>query len=232
MKITIHQPEHLIWLGLVEKISQVETFVVLDSVQFSKNYVQNRNKIRTKDGWLWLTVPIKKHPLNTLIKDIEISDQYGWKDRHLELIKSNYRKANYFDDYYSEIKRIISGNYRYLFELNMELIKYVLKCFSLNPKILISSQMDLPQTDFKGGVVLEICKSLGADIYVSGSGGKDYLDLSTFEDAGIKVVFQEFSHPIYKQSYEPFMPNMSAIDLLFNYGDKSLEMLSGKMKQN
>ena len=91
MIATIHQPEHLIWLGLIDKISRADVFVILDTVQFRKNYYQNRNKIRinAKEGWAWITVPTKKQPLKTKIEDIEISN-IAWKEHYLALLEINY----------------------------------------------------------------------------------------------------------------------------------------------
>jgi hypothetical protein len=225
MIITIHQPEHLIWLGLVDKISKADTFVILDNVQFTKNNVQNRNKIRTSKDWTWLTVPVKKHSLSTLIKDIEIANESDWRGRHLELIRSNYAKSDHFSGYYPELEKIILSDYQFLSKLNIGLINFFLKSFEIQPQIVLASDMDLPENNVKGGIVLEICKLLKADTYISGAGGKHYLDVSLFEKDNIKVIFQEFEHPVYKQQYEPFIPFMSSIDLLFNYGPDSKKIL-------
>lgn len=225
MIITIHQPEHLIWLGLVDKISRADTFVILDNVQFRKNYFQNRNKIRTEKGWTWLTIPVKKHPLDTKISEIEISYNQDWIEHYLGLIKNNYREAKYFSWFYPGLEKIILKKYRYLLNLNLKLIKYILKQFEVKTKIIRNSELKLPE--IKGGskTVLEICRTLSADIYLSGISGKDYLDLPAFESSGIKVIFQEFCHPAYKQLRDPFIPCMSSIDLLFNYGPKSKDIL-------
>jgi len=209
MIITIHQPEHLIWLGLIDKISQADIFVVLDTVQFRKNYFQNRNKIRTQNGWTWLTVPIKKHPLKTKIKDIEISYKQNWTERYLGLIKDNYKKSRYFDRYFPGLEKIILKKYQYLSDLNLELIKFILKHFNVKTKIIKAFDLKLPETKSGSDKILEICKKLSADIYLSGISGKDYLNLSDFKTAGIKVRFQEFDYSD---------DTLSSIDLLFNSG--------------
>lgn len=228
MIITIHQPEHLPWLGLIDKISRVDIFVILDTVQYKKNDFQNRNKIRTQKGFSWLTVPIKKHPLKTGIKDIEISQAFDWRTRYLNLIKENYKNAKHFSEYYTKIKFILDKDYKLLSDLNCELIKFILGCFDIKIKTIKSSEMDLPKFDNGTEVVFGICKALSATEYVTGSGGKNYLDLLIFEENSIKISFQEFQHSIYKQQYEPFIPYMSSIDLLFNYGPESKDILFGK----
>lgn len=226
-KTTIHQPEHLPWLGFIHKVMSADELVLLDDVQFEKNYFQNRNKIRTNEGWQWLTVPIKKHSLDTLIKDIKISYDFDWQSDYLKALEFNYRKAKYFANYYPEIKEIILRNYELLADLNYELIKSILKSFHINIKIVISSELNFLSKP-KGGSerCLEICKVLNTDIYLSGSFGKDYLDVSMFKKENIKVEYHKFNHPVYRQVYDSFIPNMSSIDLLFNYGPDSLSIIA------
>jgi len=231
-KVSIHQPEHLPWLGFFHKIIQVDEFVLLDNVQFRKNYFQNRNKIRTAQGWQWITVPVKKFHFNQKINEIEISYNQNWQEKNLRLIEQNYTKARYFKNYFSEFKKIYSSKFQLLRDLNIELIKFLLGKFGINTKVYISSE--LLKDVGKGGteVNLNLCKKLNADIYLSGPFGKDYLDIPKFEQAGIKVEFHQFEHPIYKQLYDPFIPKMSSIDLLFNYGPESLSILTGKYEKN
>jgi hypothetical protein len=213
MIITIHQPEHLIWLGLIDKISRADIFVVFDIAPFRKNYFQNRNKIKTQNSWTWLTVPIKKHPLKIKITDIEISyNGQDWTEHYLGLIKANYSKAKYFNKYFPELEQIILKKHKYLADLNFELIEFILKHFKVKTKIIKASELKLPEVKGGSEVVLEICKTLSADTYLSGISGKDYLDLSAFKSSGIKVKFQEFDYSD---------DTVSSIDPLLNYGPKS-----------
>lgn len=228
MIITIHQPEHLIWLGLIDKISKSDTFVVLDTVQFRKNYFQNRNKIRTKTGWQWLTVPIKKHPLKTLIKEIEISKTINWQEDYLALLEENYRKTKYFLDYFPKIKKIILEKDKFLTELNLKLINLILELFDLKIQQIKASELNLSKNLKGSRLILEICKKLKAKTYLAGISGKDYLRLAEFKSEGMKVIFHQFDQPIYRQVFEPFIPGMSSIDLLFNYGPKVKNILFSK----
>ncbi|MDA2922518.1 WbqC family protein [Patescibacteria group bacterium AH-259-L07] len=228
MITTIHQPEHLPWLGLIDKIFQSQIFVILDTVQFKKNNFQNRNKIRTRDDWTWLTIPIKKHSLNTKIIDIEISYNRDWMESYLNLLKINYKEAEYFTTYYPPIEQLILQKYEKLADLNFEIIKLILKSFDIKTKIVKSSNLTLDKDVRSSQLLLEICKALSVDTYLSGAGGKTYLDLTIFKSAGIEVKFQEFYHPIYIQLYEPFIPAMSCLDLLFLYGSKAKNILQGK----
>ena len=225
MIVTIHQPEHLPWLGFFHKISRAELFVVLDSVQYRKNYFQNRNRIRTANGWTWLTVPVKRN-INTLIKDVEIDNNQNWRKKCWNSIYFTYKKAPFFCEYSNVLENFYKQDWINLCELNIQLIKQFLRFLYSEPVILRSSEMDVQGKGSK--LILNICKEVDADTYISGIFGKEYLKLSDFKEAGIEVIFQEFHHPIYKQLYEPFIPGMSIIDLLFNHGPDSLDILMGR----
>lgn len=220
MKIaTIHQIEHLVWLGLVDKISKADVFVLADNFQFKKNYYENRNKIRTKDGWQWLTVPVEKDN-HKPINEVKIINDIKWQLKYLNTIKQNYQKSEKFNFYYLDIENIILGNWSSIGYLNERLLKLFLNWFNIKTSIIRSSELNLQHLNEGTITLLEICQKVGADTYLSGSSGKNYLNLDLFEKNNIKVVFHEFIHPIYKQQYEPFIPNMSAIDYLFNCGGK------------
>lgn len=228
MKITIHQPEHMPWLGLIDKISKADIFVILDTVQFEKNYFQNRNKIKTEKGSEWITVPIKKFKHNTPIKDIKISYNEKWENKYLNKIKQHYQKSNYFNEYFPVIRSIIKKKHPYLSELNTELIKQMMQWFEIETKIILSSELKLSPSKTGGLVNYDISKKMNAQIYLSGPTGKEYLDLTPFNKGKIKVEFHEFNHPEYNQQHKPFISNMSSIDLLFNYGPKAKEVLKLK----
>ena len=117
MIITIHQPEHLIWLGLVKKISDADVVVFSDNNQYVRQNFHNRNKIKNKDGWMWLTVPVAKHSVDTEIRDIEISYDQDWVSKYLNAIKFNYGKSEYFDLYFPDLEKIILKKHKYLFDL-------------------------------------------------------------------------------------------------------------------
>lgn len=227
MNVTIHQPEHIPWLGFFHKINMADVYVVLDNVQYRRRYFQNRNKIRTKDGYQWMTVPLEKEDRDELlIKDARIANEdLKWKKRNIENIYHNYCKTPYFKYYWDEFKDIYSKDYLLLAELNFALLSFFFKKLGIKREIQLTSTLNV--SGDKGDLILNICKALNAETYISGISGKEYLDLKLFHDASINVVFQEFHHPIYKQLHEPFIPCMSVIDLLFNHGDKSLDIING-----
>lgn len=224
MIVTIHQPEHMPWLGFFDKVRHADTFVLLDNAQFEKNYFQNRNKIRTQKGWSWVTVPvITKGRYPQLINQVEINNNVRWGKKCWMSISMNYSKASFFPQYNNFLKSIYDREWTSLADLNEEIIRYIIHVLGIEVEIIRASELGV--TGRRTDLLLEICQKLNADVYLSGISGKDYLEETKFAEQGIKVIYQEFYHPIYKQLYEPFIPCMSIIDLLFNHGDKSLDIL-------
>ena len=225
MICAIHQPQFLPWLGYFAKIAQSQTFVFLDDVQYKKNEWQNRNRVRIADGWQWLTVPVK-YKFGQKINEIFIDNSQDWRAKHWQALITNYQRAPYFKDYRDFFQEVYQQEWEYLAKFNIYLIEEIMRFLGLKKEMKKSS--DLRVEGKKTERLVEICKALGADTYLSGSGAKDYLNLKLFEKVNIKVIFQNFLHPIYRQNYPGFEPNMSIIDLLFNEGKKNLSLLRGR----
>lgn len=227
MRVTIHQPEHIPWLGFFHKVNMADTYVVLDNVQYRRRYFQNRNKIRTKSGEQYITVPIIKESRDTLlIKDVRIfNNNRRWKHKNIGSVFTAYSKSKCFKDYFDKFQEIYLKEFELLIDLNLEFIKYFVRTLGIGTKVMRASSLNI--NGRKGDLILNICKKLNAETYITGISGCDYLNMKDFEKAGIEIVYQEFHHPIYKQLYKPFIPCMSIIDLLFNYGDKSLDVIKG-----
>jgi len=224
MIISVHQPQYIPWLGYFGKIAQSDTFVFLDNVQYKEREFQNRNKIRTKDGSSWLTVPvISKGEGRQNIHDVRIDNQIAWQRKHLGALRSAYAKASFFNKYYAFFEEVLARDWVYLKDLNIEIIKFILKDLNITTPICFES--DLKVSTMSSERIVDICKQLKADSYLSGSGGKDYLDIALFERENIKLLYQDFKHPQYKQCFEPFLAYMSIIDFLFNHGSESREIL-------
>lgn len=225
MKACICQPEHLPWLGWFDKAAQVDVLVLLDNVQYKKRYFENRNKIRTPQGWVWLTVPVlSKGRFTQDIKDVEIDPTVEWQPQHWKAIEMNYRKARYFSSYGDELKELYLGRkWTKLADLNTALIEWGLSRLSLAPKVMKGSELGV---DDRSSILLaRLCEKIGADVYLSGISGKDYLEESEFSSRGVRVEYQAFRHPIYSQHHGDFEPCMSFIDLVFNAGPEAGRVL-------
>lgn len=223
-KVAIHQPQYLPWPGYFNKILQCDIFVFLDDVQYKKNEWQNRNKIKSANGELWLTVPVH-YKFGQKINEVEIDNKIFWRKDHLKSIKVNYQKTKFFKEFYPYVESLLSKEYKKLVEVNVESIKMLMDYLGIKKEIVFSSQLQVEGEKTKR--LVNICKKLSCDVYISGIGAKDYLDISEFEKNNIKVVFQNYTVPEYPQMFGKFIPNLSIIDMIFNVGkEKTLQLIS------
>ncbi len=224
MILTAHQPVYLPWLGLFHKIALADLFCYFDIVQYQRKDYNNRNKIKTSNGELWLSVPVEsKNHLNKNVSKILIV-QGNWVKKHLKSIELNYKKTPFFKDYFPELQSIlINESKNSLGHLNLKLLEYFMECLSIDTQIVKAS--DYSFDGIWSDLVLDMCVRLGADSYIFGEQGKNYADVKAFKEAEIVVEFQNYIHPVYRQMGRDFLPYMSIIDLLFNEGDKSFDML-------
>ena len=228
MILTAHQPSYLPWLGLFSKINSSDTFIYLDTVQYSKWDWSSRNKIRTSEGWIWLTVPVLsggKH--GQKFTEVKIDNSQKWNKKHLKAIKMSYSRAPYFDLYYNFFKEVFEQEWIYLSKLNEFVLLNLIKIFGINTKFVKASE-SLKLEGEKSELVLDMCIKMNADEFIFGGEGKNYAEVEDFESSGIKPIFQEYEHPVYSQIHGELIPNMSVIDLLFNCGPKSLDVLLDK----
>ena len=224
MTLTAHQPVYLPWLGLFHKIALADLFCYFDIVQYQRKDYNNRNKIKTSNGELWLSVPVEsKNHLNKNVSKILIV-QDNWVKKHLKSIELNYKKTPFFKDYFPELQSIlINESKNSLGYLNLKLLEYFMECLSIDTPIVKAS--DYSFDGIGSDLVLDMCVRLGADSYIFGEQGKNYADVKAFKEAEIVVEFQNYIHPVYRQMGKDFLPYMSIIDLLFNEGDKSYDIL-------
>ena len=224
MILTAHQPVYLPWLGLFHKISLAETFVYFDQVQYLPKDWMNRNKIRTKSGSIWLTVPVLRKGYRDLkTSEIEINNSIDWQKKHLRSISLNYKKSPYFENYIPFFEDVYSRKWKFLGELNEYMLKWFLD--ELGIKVNFLNANDFKFQGEKSSLILNMCKELNASTYIFGTLGKDYADVQEFEKNNIGLIFQNYNHPKYSQLYREFISHMSVIDLLFNHGPKSLEII-------
>jgi hypothetical protein len=235
MTVAIHQPNFLPWLGFFYKFYLADCFVFLDDAQYSKNSFTNRNKIKTPQGANWLTLPIKSSgKFGQNISEVLISNFPTVKKKILSTIKTNYSKAKYFDEYYLQFEENFYNSTENLSNLNATLILWINKILKIEKKIFFSSQLNNSHGNSTEKLI-NICKEFNCDTYLSGFGGTKYQDEALFLEAGIKIKLYDFKHPIYSQLWGDFIPNLSIIDLLFNCGPESKEILNssnGKLESS
>jgi len=220
MIVTIHQPEHLPWSGFFHKMMCADLYVYLDHVQYRKNYFQNRNKIVNSVGKeAWASIPLRSGKLNDAILDKEIV--CGYSKKYIALIQSSYRKSKYFHKYFDKFHSIIINEHRNLVDLNLDIIDFFREVLNINTPIVRSSEFNISSS--KSEMCLDICLKTGADKYISGPSGLDYLDIDTFLDRNIELLVHNYISPVYKSNH--FYPNLSTLDLLFNHGEDSRQII-------
>lgn len=226
MIVSIHQPQYLPWLGYFDKIDLSDAFVLLDTVQFKKNEWQNRNKIKTAQGWQWLTVPVT-YQYPQLISDVGINNREKWQHRQRQAIQSNYRKAPFWALLEGFFEEIFATEWTHIRPLNIFVVQRLSALLGIKTPIHVASEMAVFPDD-PDERLIAITKHLKGDTYLAGSGGRGYMDLEKYERKGVAVLFQEYEHPVYNQLFGSFEPYMSVVDLLFNYGVESLNILRRK----
>ena len=201
----------------------------MDNAQFQKGGFINRNKINTATGWQWITVPLINKSPHKNIDEIKINNRLDWRKNHWRALKYNYNHAAHFEEYADFFEKVYAQNWDIVADLDIFLIKEIMGMLQLRSRVIMASTLNA-----SGGaaeLLINICKILGADTYLSGPGGKLYMDMKRFKEKGIRVLFQEFNHPKYPQAFEKkagFIPNLSIVDLLFNCGEKSINIIKGK----
>lgn len=223
MIVSIHQPNYLPWLGFFDKIKQSDTFVIFDNVQFprGKNHFGHRNLIRTNAESKWLTVPLIGKSAMKNFNEIEINYN-GWNEEHLRLLKVFYSKAPYFEHYYPDLEKLLLTPYSNLHELNTKLILHFLNILEIKTTVMLCSEI-CPTEMIGGARIMEVLKTLKATKYISGTGpgSMRYINEQEFKDNNIELIWQHYQHPTYKQMYKPFIPYMGIVDLIFNEGQNS-----------
>lgn len=224
MTAVIMQPTYLPWMGYFDLMDSADAFVLLDTVQFEKQSWQQRNRIKTGDAESkWLTVPVIQG-LKQKIKDVRIEGSNPWRRKHWGTICQHYKRAPYWNLYSEGLSALYSQDWSYLFDWNVAVITFLKEQFGIRTKILRAS--DIPVSGDRVGLLVNICRYLKTDVYLSPVGSADYIaENNIFSSEGITLIYQQFTHPVYRQLYGEFMAYMSAIDLLFNEGPSSLEII-------
>lgn len=225
--VAIAQPTFLPWAGWFDLADQVDLFIVLDHVAFSKQSWQQRNRIRTAEGLSYLTIPVRTAgKLGQRILDTELAD-IGVIDKVIRTVSQNYSHAPYFERYFAEFTAVLreSASAGRLVSLNRGLIDWLfLQLGIVTPQI---SSSELAIDGKRGALIAKLCERVGVRRYLSPAGAQDYLleDRVEFDNRGIGVEIQAYEHPTYRQCFQPFMPYASILDLLLNEGDAAAAIL-------
>jgi hypothetical protein len=221
MICSIHQPNYLPYIGLFHKMSLSDIFVFYDTAQYTKGDYHNRNTIKWPNGPILLSLPVSVK-LGDSIRDVRFDPRI--LPKHWKTIEQAYKKSPYFEKYVPELAPFFASEQSSLSEWNMSFIRCMAWLFGIKTRFIILSE--LPEIHTKStDALIEISRAAWADHYLSWRDGRSYLEVHKFIEAHIQVSFQDFHHPKYSQLWWDFLPYMSAIDLLFNEWENSLEFI-------
>jgi len=228
MILAAHQPQYLAYTGYFDKIDSADVFILLDTVQYKKNEWINRNRIKTPNGPLFLTVPVSFN-FGDAVKDAKISPE-AWKKKHLQSLRTYYGKAPHFKEIFSYLEAFFQENFLFLGDLNCGLVKLLANLLGIKTRLEIASELPhLP--DQPDARLIELSRYFDSDTYLAGAGGRDYMSRDIWQNSPVKVKFQDFHEPPRKQLYGEFLANLSIIGLLMNEGDESLNLLRQARRQ-
>ncbi len=225
-KVAVIQSSYIPWKGYFDIINDVDEFIFYDDVQFTKNDWRTRNRIKTPQGVQWLSVPAGSSP-NRLISEVVLYD-HGWQKKHWQTLRQNYSKAPYFDTFREFLDQCFLGaTWASLSEMNQHLIRHISTDFLGITTTFSDSRHYAPQGK-KLDRLLDLLIKAGATSYVSGPNARDYIDPARFGEAGIELLYKDYSdYPPYPQLHPPFEHAVSIIDLLCNTGPQASRYIWG-----
>lgn len=226
--LAVLQPGYLPWLGFFDQLRRSDIFVLYDDVQYDKNGWRNRNRIKSAAGAPhWLTVPVHVRNLEQRVLETEIDNRQPWARKHIGTIRQFYAKAPYLKCYLPELEELLTGRqWEVLVDLDEAVVAVLCRWLGIERQMVRSSTLNVPGE--RSERLLNFCLHFGARRYLSGNAAQSYLDLNLFAGHGIEVEWQDYRHPIYRQQHGPFIPYLSALDLLLNCGENSASIIIGR----
>jgi hypothetical protein len=226
--IAIMQPTFLPWLGYFDLMDQVDHFVYLDTVEFSKQSWQQRNRIKTSNGAAWLTLPVDYSKKNkTTISEAKIGDLERLLPKTINTLTHAYVRSKYAEEYLPWTVEYLVGlrKEESLANANMTFIERACHKTKINTPRHLASQ--ITHSSNRHQRLIDLCQHFNADTYISPMGALDYLseDINYFEAAKIDVRFHQYDLPIYRQLHGEFISHLSIIDAFMNEGEMTAEII-------
>jgi hypothetical protein len=229
MIVAIHQPHFLPWLGYLHRMASVDLFVLLDHVQFERRNYQNRTAVRINGEARWLTVPVVQRSQKERILEKRVDNRLdgakGWAQTSAATLRHAYGRAPFFAEYGPAFEALFARRWERLIDIDQAGLDLLREAYGIATPLARSSELGVEGA--RGDLILAICRAVGARTLLVGMGGsRGYLDAAAFARAGIQIALHDWNHPHYPQGASgAFIPGLSAIDLLFNCGARSREVL-------
>jgi hypothetical protein len=225
----IHQPNYLPWPGYFHKLAAADVFVYLDAVQYPRGQsFAARNRIKTPNGAIYLTIPVsvpKGQEGKASYLEVEFAEE-RWRDKHLRTVEQSYRRAPHFEEVFELYRGGLERGQTFV-DLNVGLIEAIAGYLGIETRRVRLSET-LESFGEKTELIVDVCRAVGADVYLSGSGGgREYNDEELLAQHGIELRYDEYAYPEHPQLWDGFEPNLSVLDLLFNCGRGGRELVTG-----
>lgn len=227
--VSVHQPNFMPWLKLLDKILASDVYVAYDTVQFTRSEYHARQRIRRGAGAMWLTVPVHRIPgRRQTLREVRIDNSQAFRARHLEAVRCAYEHSPYFAELYPRLERVYRGEQETLVEFNLEIISTL--CAYLGSTVRIVRASALPHAGTNAERLVALTRAAGGDRHLTSTYGpeRSFVDWPAVSDAGITILSQRFAHPVYEQPHGPFLPDLSAVDMLFGHGRDTASLLAGR----
>jgi hypothetical protein len=218
------QSNYLPWQGYFDFIKSCDYFVIFDDVQYTTFDWRNRNKIKVNDSFKWITVPVHfSRSSCTTIEKTPINYDVPWIEEQKKWLKLGYSKAKFFDHFFDQFCQILNQKPITISQLNVALIKWLLDILKIKTPIYMSSE--LPVDGERTEKFINLLKHFNAQVYLSGPSAKSYLDYDLFKKKNLELRFKSYKYPEYRQLGDVFIPGLSILDLIFNVGSDSSNLI-------
>lgn len=218
IKVACHSAVYLPWIGYFYKMSLVDHFVILDNTPIMKGGLGNRNYIVSQGERLRLSVPTKGHSFPRY-RDIRLVNDIPWRKKHLRALRQAYAEHPFYGEVGEWLFPVYERDYKFLIDLNFDIIIRIRGYLGLETELRFASDVSHNKYTNATERLLGLTKACGGDTYVSGFGGKDYMEVELFTQQGIGCHIYDFRHPVYSQvGVEEFVPRLTIVDMLFNCG--------------
>ncbi len=223
MTVSISQSNYIPWKGYFDMIAKSDVFVIYDDVQYTRRDWRNRNLIKTSNGIKWLTIPVIQEDYHQRICDTQIL-KGNWIKKHIGTLQMNYSKAPCFKDFKDVIFEVYNTPTNSLSEINRKFIEIICGILEIDTEILDSRSLNLKGD--KQERLIQACKILKADTYLSGPAAKSYIQPDFFTKNNLNLEWMDYSdYKAYNQLYPPFEHGVSILDLIFNEGKNAKHYL-------
>ena len=226
MRMMLLQPFYFPWIGMFDMMSRVDLFVVYDDAQYSSGGWQSRNRIRNANGVHWLSLGIdRKQPLATQIREKKLKNDTGWARRNLSQLQDAYAACPFFDEFFAPVRGLLESRTDSLLAMNVGSIRLCADYLGIRTPLEYASNLSVDPGLRGADRVVALCKAAGASQYLDGASGRDIYDKALFSRNGVEILFHKYDHPVYRQPFNDFHSHLSILDLIFNEGKSSLEIL-------